>query len=177
MLPVEFYFLNATTTLLWLCQTLPHEVLLFLLALGALCVIVSVCIVVFRIVSSCSVLLKLSLFTINYLLRKSLSKYFNTSVIPSFALRNIIQPVNEPSRFVYQGQSLTLPQILALHSGPWTNLNMSHTDSTLPDSITSTETSPRITSEPSPLTPLTSTTRVPLRRSSRIIRARARLNV
>ena len=50
MLPVEFYFLNATTTLLWLCQTVPHEVLLFLLVLGALCVLVSICIVVFRIV-------------------------------------------------------------------------------------------------------------------------------
>ena len=56
MLPVEFYMLNATTVLLWLCQICSHEsVIDVLIALGVLCVLGSVSVIVFRVAFRCSV--------------------------------------------------------------------------------------------------------------------------
>ena len=177
MLPVEFYFLNATTTLLWLCQTVPHEVLLFLLVLGALCVLVSICIVVFRIVASCSIVLRFTLMILNSLLRKYLLQYFTNHSVPFLALSNLLQARNELPASFHQARSLTLPQLLALYSGPWPSSEILPTDSSMPESVPSSELTPETNTQPQQLASASSTSRTPLRRSSRIVRARARINV
>ena len=177
MLPVEFYFLNATTTLLWLCQTFPHEVLLFLLVLGALCVLVSVCVVVFRIVASFSIVFKFALMILNSLLRKYLLQYFTNYSEPFLTLSNLLQARNELPSSLQQARSLTLPQLLALYSGPWPSSEILPTDSSMPDSVPSSDITPETNSRPQQLATASSTSCTPLRRSSRIVRARARINV
>ena len=109
MLPVEFYTLNATTTLLWLCQTCPHEVLLFLIMLGALGVVVCLCMIAYSILVRCSFLLGLVLSLCNLFLRYFLTKFLHISIVDNtssimtndvLALRN-----NIPARLIEFSQS------------------------------------------------------------------------
>ena len=51
MLDLDFYLVNATTVLLWLFQICDHRVLVGLIGLGAVFVLVSLCVLAFSIVS------------------------------------------------------------------------------------------------------------------------------
>ena len=178
MLPVEFYFLNATTTLLWLCQTVPHEILLILLALGAVCVLVSIFVIVSRIVLSCSIVFKISIFACNLLIRKTVARYFNRGIIQSIALGNLPSASeNIPLRLEYQGRSLTLPQLLALCPDRWAELEPTPTSSSMPESVPNSEPSPRaVTESRQPATSVPMTRPLP-RRSARVSRARPRVDI
>ena len=179
MLPVEFYFLNATTTLLWLCQTVPHEVLLILMALGAVCVLVSVLVIVSRIVLSCSVVFKISVFACNFLIRKTVARYFNRGIIQSIALGNLPQASdNTPLRLEFQGRSLTLPQLLSLCPDRWAELEPTHTSSSsMPESVPNSEPSSRPVPDVRQLATSASVLRPLPRRSARVSRARPRIDI
>ena len=64
MLPPEFYFGNATTLLLWLFQSVPHEVLLGLILTSVvLAVVVGLCIVIVMIYVAISCFLRITRLT------------------------------------------------------------------------------------------------------------------
>ena len=190
MLDWQFYCVNATTMLLWLFQCCDHGVLVGLVALGALCVLVSACVIATRLVSC---VLMISMFFLNFV-------FIN---FPSFVLRQAfsqsntpgVSEVHTPSRVELPATSeilerlvlgaarpavaslmgaqraLSLPQHLALNSNQWTELEASHRpvphvqEAALPCRPVALD-----VAEASPSPPLQS----PVRRSARIRRARAR---
>ena len=195
MLPVEFYTLNATTTLLWLCQTCPHEVLLFLIMLGALGVVICLCMIVYSILVRCSFLLGLVLSLCNLFLRYILTKFLHLSIVDNtnsvvtndvLALRNniparLMNSASLPARLEAavgsltnridtSGRRLSLPQTLALHPQQWAEIEAARTPTSLPESVQSNIRSPRITPTPEPR--ITAASHAPLRRSNRIPRTR-----
>ena len=174
MLPTEFYMLNATTALLWLFQNCSHEVLLFVVILGALCILVSIGTIVVRLVR---IAFSIALIIACIFLRRVFQRYFaqdatqrNTRMLTqnnsianseanSLSLGRIIGSIVDSS----QPRSLSLPQALALHPAQWSQLETNPTLAALPSS---TETSaPLVSTETVVLRP-------PLRRSRRVPRAR-----
>ena len=187
MLDLEFYLVNATSVLLWLFQTCPHEVLLGLIALGALCVLVSVIVFVFRTVVISFYLVRFLLF---YLPHGSVDLFVGivryalwngrASGSLSYPLFDLPQPPEPPAphnsshaaplrsalsrqasllRLPSENHRLSLPQTLALHSNQWSAIEASRSVS--PDSIADGPSSLSI--DPSSVE-----TRVPPRRSNRV---------
>ena len=144
MLESGFYTTNATTMLLWLFQNCNHEVLLGLIALGALCVVVSVLVVVFRTVVVISFLARflVCIFAVSFisifryvvwtrgllrLLRPSTSQAIaaapraaNSDPISLALARGSSLP-----RSISDSQRLSLPQSLALHPNQWSEIEAS----------------------------------------------------
>ena len=180
MLPVEFYMLNATTVLLWLCQNCSHEMLLMFFILGVLCVLCSASVFVFRVVFKCSVLVQCSMRLINRLIVEHLPKYIRDSSRFSSAPGNLpalLASSQRPLRLEFDGQRLSLPQALALFPSQWDSFDSAHTTSSMPESVRSDEPSPRHMSPVTRVTASRAGTRVPLRRSSRISRVRLPVDV
>ena len=152
MLDLEFYMINATSLLLWLFQTCPHEVLLGLIALGALCVVVSVLVLVFKSVVISFYLVRFLLFclpswSINLLIGilrcavwlgrtsgSSSHPLFDSiqSSAPQPSLPNSSASVRaalsrEASllRLPSENHRLSLPQSLALHPNQWSEIEVS----------------------------------------------------
>ena len=173
MLPTEFYMLNATTALLWLFQNCSHEVLLFVVILGALCILVSIGTIVVRLVR---IAFSIALIIACIFLRRVFQRYFaqdatqrNTRMLTqsnsianseanSLSLGRIIGSIVDRS----QPRSLSLPQALALHPAQWSQLETNPTHAALPPSESS---APLVSTETVVLRP-------PLRRSRRVPRAR-----
>ena len=175
MLPVEFYMLNATTVLLWLCQNCSHEVILMLITLGVLCVLGSTSMFVFRVAFRCSILVQCTVRLINRLIVEFLPTYIRglrRSALSSGNLPATLARSQRPFRLEFDGHRLSLPQALALFPNHWDNFDSAQTTSSMPESVQSDEPAPRRASA----TPRVSTprigTRVPLRRSTRISRVR-----
>ena len=173
MLPTEFYMLNATTALLWLFQNCSHEVLLFVVILGVLCILVSICTIVVRLVR---IVFSIALIIACIFLRRVFQRYFaqdatqrNTRMLTqsnsianseanSLSLGRIIGSIVDSS----QPRSLSLPQALALHPAQWSQIETNPTPAALPPSESSV---PLVSTETVVLRP-------PLRRSRRVPRAR-----
>ena len=180
MLPVEFYMLNATTVVLWLCQICSHEVLLMLITLGVLCVLGSVSVVVFRVVFRCSVFMQCSVRLINRLIVEILPKFIREprgSIFASGNLPAALARSQRPLRLEFDGQRLSLPQALALFPTHWDNFDSAQTTSSMPESVQSDEPSPRRASAPTRASSPRASNRVPLRRSTRISRIRLPVDV
>ena len=179
MLPPEFYLTNATTVLLWLFQNFDHRLLISLITLGAVCVLVSICVLVSRLV--CFFLLFIEIF-LSFLFQLSRSVFY------VFIRRHIVRPLHRPRLPSYQLQSqsnllrrlatdnsvelasldssarqLNLPQSLALNPGQWAELETRSSQPQLADRFDS----PRLLAS-SNLVRI----RPPLRRSRRLQRAR-----
>ena len=180
MLPVEFYMLNATTVLLWLCQNCSHEVLLMLITLGVLCVLCSASMFVLRAALKCSVFVQCSFRLINHMIVELLPKYIRDTRSSSSASGNLpalLARSQRPLRLELDGQRLSLPQALALFPTQWDNFDSVHTTSSMPESVRSDEPSPRYTPAVTRVSTPRVGTRVPLRRSSRISRVRLPMDV
>ena len=180
MLPVEFYMLNATTVLLWLCQICSHEVLLLLITLGVLCVLGSVSMFVFRVVFRCSVLVQCSFRLINRMIVELLPKFIrDPRSLPSVSgnVPALLARSQRPLRLELDGQRLSLPQALALFPSQWDNFDSAHTTSSMPESVQSDASSPHHTPAVTRVTTPRARSRVPLRRSSRISRVRLPLDI
>ena len=180
MLPVEFYMLNATTVLLWLCQNCSHEMLLMFFTLGVLCVLCSASVFVFRVAFKCSVFVQCSVRLINRMIVEHLPKYIRDSSRFSSASGNlpaVLASSQRPLRLEFDGQRLSLPQALALFPAQWDNFDSALTTSSMPESVRSDEPSPRHASNVNRVSTPRVGTRVPLRRSSRISRVRLPVDV
>ena len=130
MLDWEFYVLNATTTLLWLCQTVDHLVLVGLISLGAVCVLVSLCVLagslvrlsfsisrtvfstLFDISDPGDVLPPVSSWTSSYVLRPGQGLCDPSDILGGAALARLPPP----------DDSLSLSQSLALNPDQWPEL-------------------------------------------------------
>ena len=180
MLPVEFYMLNATTVLLWLCQNCSHEMLLMLITFGVLCVLCSVSVFMFRVFFKCSVFMQCSFRLINRMIVELLPKYIRDTRSSSSASGNlpaVLARSQRPLRIEFDGQRLSLPQALALFPTQWDNFDSAHTTSSMPESVQSDEPSPRHTPAVTRISTPRVSTRVPLRRSTRISRVRLPMDV
>ena len=141
--------MNATTLLLWLFQNCSHEALLGLIALGVLCVVVSVFVFVFRTVSVSFYLVRFLLFYLPHgssdllisLLRCALW-YGRSTRSPSQPLFDLPPLSNSPTarpnssasaraaltreasllRLPSESHRLSLPQSLALHPNQWSEI-------------------------------------------------------
>ena len=139
MISYEFYLINATTVLLWLFQNFDHRVLIGLIALGAVCVIVSLCVISYRLVCALlfisDILLYFLLQIIQYIYfslvfetiprpsqpQRPMSNLLHTgsNLLHRFALDNEPELVRNAS----QTPQLSLPQALALHPNQWAELD------------------------------------------------------
>ena len=150
MLDWEFYVLNATTTLLWLCQTVDHLVLVGLISLGAVCVLVSLCVLV-----SCVVRIFI------YEVRTTLGIAFDLFVLGDYTSSVSSRPLSyalapepdyfDPSdilrdaalaRLAPDSARLSLPQSLALHPDQRTELPAMSLPCPSMDSVSSAEIAP-----------------------------------
>ena len=162
--------LTATTLLLWLFQTCSHEILLTLILLGAVCVCVSVYMLVFRVVN---VMFSIAIVIINFILRKlvySLSQLHLRSSSPSYPL--LIRDLTSNSTNTQSDNSIlfprsifNLPQALANHLDQWIALEGQNRLR-----LTDVEQSANVQSSSSSSQELRA---IPLRRSRRLRRARA----
>ena len=127
MLPAEFYLLNATTLLLWLFQTCPHEVLLLVILLGVLFTVVSICIFTFSIVKySFSIALALVSIALRRCIFRSIahSTTFSSMGNPPITSNTLIDRIlsdhsSDTSPSTTQRRGLSLPRYLALHPTQW----------------------------------------------------------
>ena len=130
MLVWEFYTLNTTATLLWLCERIDHTVLLGLIALGAVCVLVCLCVLASNLVS-------ISFSLVRTIISTSLDIVLPGEDIPpvcSWSSSYVLRPrqdLCDPSNAVRDAAlahlapadgSLTLPQSLALNPDQWPEL-------------------------------------------------------
>ena len=130
MLVWEFYTLNTTATLLWLCERIDHTVLLGLIALGAVCVLVCLCVLASSLVS-------FSLSIARTIISTSLDIILPGENIPpvcSWSSSYVLRPgqgLCDPSNAIRDAalahlapadNSLTLPQSLALNPDQWPEL-------------------------------------------------------
>ena len=131
MLFWEFYALNATATLLWLCQRFEHTVLLGLIALGAVCVLVCLFVLASSSIRFSVRIVRTSFSTIidicfpgdvlppecswspSYVLRPRQGLCDHSDIIRDAALAHLA-----PS----DDSSLSLPQSLALNPDQWHEL-------------------------------------------------------
>ena len=192
MLDWEFYCVNATTMLLWLFQCCDHGVLVGLVALGALCVLVSACVLASRLVSCCMIYAFMFLFNFIFINLPSYSYFdevFSRTNTPGVSevhtpsrielpatseiLERLVLGAARPAVASLMGaqRALSLPQHLALNSNQWTELEASRRpvphvqEAALPCRPVALD-----VAEAGPSPPLQS----PVRRSARIRRARAR---
>lgn len=188
MLESGFYLTNATTMLLWLFQNCNHEVLLGLITLGALCVVVSVLVVVFRTVVMVMYLARffvcvsavcfISIFRYAVWTR-GLPHFLRPSASPAIAAAPraansdpiSLALVRGPSlpRSISDSQRLSLPQSLALHPNQWSEIEASS-----PMPIASIADSSRAPAPSIADTPRVEAPR-PLRRSNRLRARHVRL--
>ena len=180
MLDLEFYLVNATTALLWLFQICDHRVLISLIVLGAVFVLVSLCVLAFSVVSN---LLFIPNFILNFL--------FNVlmSIVDIFASEGGLrfEPPARPQGSLLRSSSrlldrfmidregaiaslsnvdrrLSLPQSLALNPNQWSELETSSSQLPALDSSRSEQAAPAVVAESRP----------PLRRSRRLRHIRIR---
>ena len=131
MLDWEFYALNATATLLWLCQSFEHTVLLGLIALGAVCVLVCLCVLA-------SSLVRISFSAVRTTLGAFFDILFPGDVLPpvsSWTSSYVLRPgqgLCDPSNAIRDAalahlpppdDGLSLPQSLALNPDQWPELH------------------------------------------------------
>ena len=143
MLDIEFYLVNATTLLLWLFQNFDHRVLVGLIVLGAVFVLVSLCVLAFRLVSY---LLYIPDFVLTFLFNVLL---YIVDIFASEDSLRLRQPSRSQSsslrstsrllgRFVLGRDTaiaslanldrrLSLPQSLALNPNQWSELETPRT--------------------------------------------------
>ena len=180
MLSLEFYLVNATTVLLWLFQICDHRVLIGLIVLGAVFVLVSLCVLAFRIVSY---LLFLPNFVLSFLFNVFL--YFvdifiaEDSQRPESSSRPQSSLLRSSSRLLDQfsldreaafasltnlSRRLSLPQSLALNPNQWSELESSNSQLPALDSSRSEQVAPAVLVDSRP----------PLRRSRRLRHVRIR---
>ena len=182
MLDWEFYALNATTTLLWLCQTLDHGMLVGMIALGALSLVISL---VFSAVRLVKILASLARSIIAFVLSIFTSPEDITSQSPS--LRSLSYQLRSPqapilasvdrfesardaafARLPSIDDRLSLPQSLALNPDQWSECDAPHGPTSIVPSMIASEVHP----------PAPADTRAPydprpsVRRSRRQLRAR-----
>ena len=180
MLDLGFYLVNATTVLLWLFQNIDHRVLIGLIVLGAVFVLVSLCVLAVSLVSK---LLFIPNFLLNFLFRIVISFFdiFALEDSPQFQ-----QPPRPPSNSLRSPSNLldrlslgreaalaslanadrrlSLPQSLALNPNQWSELETSSTQLSAIDD-----------SRPEQVAPATLVdSRPPLRRSRRLRHVRIR---
>ena len=141
MLDFEFYLVNATTLLLWLFQICDHRVLIGLIGLGAICVLVSLCVLAFRLVSY-ALLVPVSVLNFLFsLLANSLGVFLPedrqyhpphhrptssplrspSRLLDRFAFRESI----DTNRLANLNSRLSLPQSLASNPSQWAQLETS----------------------------------------------------
>ena len=178
MLDFEFYIANATTVLLWLFQDFDHRVLVGLIALGAVFVLVSLCVLAVEIVR---ILLYFPSFFLSVLF--DISRYYIFTFFPEASFRSSQSPQLQSSslqasnmldrlaldrdatlaRLVSFERRLSLPQSLALNPDQWSEL-----EARSPRSVASDSNSNRIQIANSSV----AESRPPLRRSRRLQRVR-----
>ena len=179
MLELGFYLVNATTVLLWLLQNCDHVALVGFIALGAVFLLVSLCVIAGRIVSN---LLYIPNSIIKFLFSVPFYMYdicssedslhsSSSSETPSILLRS---PRTLLDQFASDRQAvslppidrrLSLPQSLALNPSQWSELEL------LPPRQRQAIVGPE--TEQSALTS-SSSSHPPLRRSRRIRHVRVR---
>ena len=179
--------LNATTTLLWLCQTCSHEGLLLLIVLGALVVVVSSAMLISSILVRFRLVCRLGYYIL-YIIYNIIFTYFfrsvarrGYSVIRDFNTDGDGDIVRANPLISYAPRSLglgrnldrssrrlSLPQSLALHPQQWAEIESSPTSSYMPDSLPPSASSSRSNSR----SRIVASSASPLRRSSRTPRPR-----
>ena len=184
MLPSAFYTFNATTQLLWLFQTVSHEILLLLIILGATCLCCAICIIVFRVVKvSLGTSLAIASIAAKYMLYRYFSRRLTQSLDEPHAidspvdrntlLDNVVNRALENIDISLQPRGLSLPQVLALHPERWSQIESNHTVSSTSTAGQVATPAPTAESSCSVVSPETVVLRPTLRRSRRIPRARA----
>ena len=179
MLPPEFYLTNATTVLLWLFQNFDHRLLISLITLGAVCVLVSICVLVGRMVYFFLLFIEILLsFLFQFsrplfymLIQRHIVRPLHRPRLPSFQLQsqsNLLRRLAtdnsvELASLDSSARQLNLPQSLALNPGQWAELETRSSQPQLADRFDS----PRLLAS-SNLVRI----RPPLRRSRRLQRAR-----
>ena len=144
MLVWEFYALNTTTFLLWLFQNCPHDVLTFIFALGAVCLLGLSVYTVFSVVYT---LIRVILFLLSIVLKLTISFFkpprrlrrasrslpADSNLLVSdrsadnarSARGNVpTAPQDRPSP-LHADPELTLPQSLALYPDQWSEIEVS----------------------------------------------------
>ena len=156
MLDWEFYVLNATSVLLWLCQTIDHGMLIGMIALGALSLVVSLVVSAVRLVR---VLVSLAKTLLAYFLSIFNSSEDTTSQSPrfrssSYQLRSPQVPTLAPvdrfesmrdaalARLPSCDDRLSLPQSLALNPDQWSECDAPHCPTSIAPSVISSEVHP-----------------------------------
>ena len=188
MLPSAFYTFNATTQLLWLFQTVSHEILLLLIILGVVCLCSTTCIVVFRVVKvSVDLAIAIARVSAKYMLFRYVARRLPQSLDEPNAidnpidrntiLDNVVNRALENIDISLQPRGLSLPQVLALHPERWSQIESNHA---VNNAVSSTSTAgqvatpaPTAESSCSVVSPETLVLRPTLRRSRRVPRARA----
>ena len=188
MLPSAFYTFNATTQLLWLFQTVSHEILLLLIILGVVCLCSTICIVVFRVVKvSVDIAIAIARVSAKYMLFRYVARRLPQSLDEPNAidnpidrntiLDNVVNRALENIDISLQPRGLSLPQVLALHPERWSQIESNHA---VNNAVSSTSTAgqvatpaPTAESSCSVVSPETVVLRPTLRRSRRVPRARA----
>ena len=155
MLPIEFYFFNATTALIWLYQNCSHEALILLIGLGALGLVVVVGITAYRLASE---VIDLFVLILNVLCNHSIRMYTiqrrprATSHLRSISgnvLDNLRSSETHESNLGLTNSSgrIGVPSALALHPLQWDAVDPRHSPSPrlAPQAIEAIVSSPRIT--------------------------------
>ena len=180
MLDLEFYLVNTTTLLLWLFQNCDHRVLVGLIALGAVFVLVSLCVLAFRLVSYLlyipdfviTFLFNVLLYIVDFFTSEDSLRFRQPSRSQSSSLRSTSRLLG---RFVLGRDSaiaslanldrrLSLPQSLALNPEQWSELETPNAQLAALDNSRSELVAPAASVE----------TRPPLRRSRRLRHVRIR---
>ena len=181
MLPTEFYLLNATTLLLWIFQTCTHEVLVLLIALGAIVSILLFCIVVIKLIK---LLQRIGIILIGIILRRLFCNYLRLPQQPPpgynlQALRDaILRGISIDRRLnsitdQLTNRQLSLPQFLALNPSQWSAIEASVSAETAPQTPITNNAITDIPSQPASNTNIHSNITLPtLRRSRRTRRSR-----
>ena len=153
MLPLEFYFFNATTALIWLYQNCSHEALILLIGLGALGLVAVVGITVYRLAKE---VIELFVLILNVLCNHSIRMYTiqrrsrATSHLRSItgnSLDNIRSPDTHESNIglTSSGGRIGISSALALHPLQWDAVDPRHSPSPrlAPQAIEAIVSSPR----------------------------------
>ena len=184
MLPSAFYTFNATTQLLWLFQTVSHEILLLLIMLGVICLCSTICIVVFRVVKvSLDIAIAIARVSAKYMLYRYITRRLPQSLDEPNAidnpvdrntlLGNVVNRALENIDISLQPRGLSLPQVLALHPERWSQIEANHAVSSTSTAGQVATPAPTADSSCPVVSPETVILRPALRRSRRVPRARA----
>ena len=126
MLSFDFYMVNATTVLWWFLQNCSHEALLATLALGGVCMLTCVVLLVHKFVYVLySILVYVFVFMLSVIIEIPLRPRHRSSSDENSVLvrsSNLLSDRSDSAVGIVSDRELNLPQHLAIHPLQWTEI-------------------------------------------------------